>query len=274
MSLVPADGLYRRRIFRSGRHASRRKTAVRLAVVVAGASLFLLPGAPTRGLLAPLLADRAPADTTSPSADAAPLAQPAAEPAPVAQPAAAVEPERIVPQVAEMAPTETRSSSVDAAARAQPVAEPERVAQPAAAEPEGIVPPEPTVDAAPPADVTAELVDVGTGEPMPAVTADTIAPSAPAERASSPPAHRARHPQAFVQLSYYSTPSAAHRGAATLRRMWQRQLAGMPLKVMPAEAGGKPIWRVVAGPASSREHAQRVCAVVHHAGRSCAVAVI
>jgi hypothetical protein len=77
-----------------------------------------------------------------------------------------------------------------------------------------------------------------------------------------------------MELTYYADRASARRGAVRLRRMWGHALAGMSLQVMPAEARGKTIWRVVAGPAASRERAERFCAAVHRAGRTCSVAVI
>jgi hypothetical protein len=41
MSLLPADGLYRRRLFLSGRCASRRAIAIRLALAAAGACVSI-----------------------------------------------------------------------------------------------------------------------------------------------------------------------------------------------------------------------------------------
>lgn len=236
MSLVPADGLYRRRIFHSGRHASRRMMAMRLAAVVAGSGVFL----------SPTLHTTVPASRLT-----------------LASPGAATEGDAIAAVLPE-----------------QPVAKREPAPPP-------LPEPKPAEDAAPPAMASNSTASptadapAPTPAPIPAANAAvvTVASTPPVAAQPSPPAtppaaRRTRQPQTFMELTYYSDRASARRGAIRLRRMWGHALAGMPLQVMPAQARGKTIWRVVAGPTASREHAERFCAVVHRAGRTCSVAVI
>jgi hypothetical protein len=238
MSLVPADGLYRRRIFHSGRHASRRMMAMRLAAVVAGSGVFLSPTLPTTVPAGPLTLASPGAATTGDAIAAVLPEQPAAQVVPVSLPVSAPKP------ADEVAPLATASNATASL----------------------------TVDAPAPTPMPAPITTA-------AAAADTVAPPPPVAAQPSPPpttpvARRERQPQTFMELTYYSDRASARRGAVRLRRMWGHALAGMSLQVMPAEARGKTIWRVVAGPAASRERAERFCAAVHRAGRTCSVAVI
>jgi hypothetical protein len=232
MSLVPADGLYRRRIFHSGRHASRRMMAMRLAAVVAGTGVFLSPTLLPMAVSPGALTLASPGAATEGDAIAAVLPE---QPAPPVVPASLPVSE---PKPADEAAPLATASSVTAS---------------------------PSVDAPAP-----------TPAPIPIAAADTVAPTPPVAAQPIPPPVKARatRPQTFMELTYYSDRAAARRGAVRLRRMWGHALAGMPLQVMPAETRGKTIWRVVAGPAASRERAERFCAVVHRAGRTCSLAVI
>jgi SPOR domain len=238
MSLVPADGLYRRRIFHSGRNASRRMMAMRLAAVVAGSGVFLSPTLPTTVPAGPLTLASPGAATTGDAIAAVLPAHPAAPVVPVSLPVSEPKPAE------EVAPLATANNAAAS----------------------------PAVDAPAPTSLPAPIVTA-------AAAADTVALTPPVAAQPSPPptppvARRTRQPQTFMELTYYSDRASARRGTVRLRRMWGHALAGMPLQVMPAEARGKTIWRVVAGPAASRERAERFCAAVHRAGRTCSVAAI
>jgi hypothetical protein len=238
MSLVPADGLYRRRIFHSGRHASRRMMAMRLAAVVAGSGVFLSPTLPMTAPVGPLTLASAGTATEGDAIAAVLPEQPATQMEPVSLPVSEPKP------ADEVAPLATASNATASA----------------------------TVDAPAPAPAPAPI-------PIAAAAAGAVAPTPPVAAQPSPPptppvARRTRQPQTFMELTYYSDRASARRGAVRLRRLWGHALAGMPLQVMPAEARGKTIWRIVAGPAASRERAERFCAIVHRAGRTCAVADI
>jgi hypothetical protein len=238
MSLVPADGLYRRRIFHSGRHASRRMMAMRLAAVVAGSGVFLSPTLPTTVPIGPLTLASGSAVTEGDAVAAAMPEQPAAQAQPVSLPASEPKPaDEVAPLAA--ASNATASPSMDAP---MPIAAAATVA------------PTPPVAAQP--------------SPTPPIAAKPSLPPVP------PATARTKQPQTFMELTYYSDRVSARHAAVRLRRMWGHALAGMPLQVMPAEARGKTIWRVVAGPAASRERAETFCAVVHRAGRTCSLAAI
>jgi hypothetical protein len=246
MSLVPADGLYRRRIFHSGRHASRRMMAMRLAAVVAGGGVFLSPTLPTTAPFGPLTLASGSAVTAGDAVAAVLPEQPAAPAQPVSLPV-------LEPKAAdEVAPLATASSAAAS----------------------------PTMDAPAPTAPAIPIAVVATVAPtLPVAAPPSPSPTPPvAAKPSLPPAPpataRTKRPQTFMELTYYSDRASAHRGAVRLRRLWGHALAGMPLQVMPAEARGKTIWRVVAGPAASRDHAEKFCAVVHRSGRTCSVAVI
>jgi hypothetical protein len=246
MSLVPADGLYRRRIFHSGRHVSRRMMAMRLAAVVAGGGVFLSPTLPTTAPIGPLTLASGSAATPGDAVAAMLPEQPAAQAQPVSLPVS--EPKA----VDDVAPLAT-ASNVTAS---------------------------PTMDAPAPTPAPIPITAAAMVAPTPPVAAQPSPPPTPpvAAKPSLPPAStaaaRTKRPQTFMELTYYSDRASARRGAVRLRRMWGHALAEMPLQVMPAEARGKTIWRVVVGPAASRERAEKFCAVVHRAGRTCSVAAI
>ncbi|MGO8920727.1 MAG: SPOR domain-containing protein [Stellaceae bacterium] len=250
MSLVRADGLYRRRIFYSARHTGRRVTVIGLAVALAGAGVMLLPGGPTIPL-GGLLPTAFPAGAPAPDRAYDPLQAMAAAPS-----------EQPVPQ--------TRQALAPApAGRATPPAIIGGAVE--------LVVDEPTT--APMADTIAPSAPTAATIAPSAPILAMIAPSAPPEERSAPPpmpptAARPHPPLMFVQLSYYTDQAAADRAAAKLRRSRQHALAGLPLRVMPAESRGEPIWRVVAGPVASRERGTKICTAVQRTGRNCSVALM
>ncbi|HUC65728.1 MAG TPA: SPOR domain-containing protein [Stellaceae bacterium] len=244
MSLVPADGLYRRRIFHSGRHASRRMMAMRLAAMVAGSGVFLSPTLPATTPIGPLTLASGSAATEGDAVAAVLPEQPAAPAQPVSLPVSEPKP------ADEVVPLATASNAATSPAMDAPTPAP------------AVIPIAATVAPTPPVAAQASP------SPTPSVAAKPSPPPSP------PAAARTKPPQTFMELTYYSDRASARRGAVRLRRMWGPALAGMPLQVMPAEARGKTIWRVVAGPAASRERAEKFCSVVHRAGRTCSVAAI
>ncbi len=149
--------------------------------------------------------------------------------------------------------------------------------RPAPATPAALVP-EPAAVAAGPA-ATDGTTALAMNEPPPAPEADAITPTAPPEETSSPPpvpsarAHK-HQPQLFLELSYYSDPAGARRGELKVRRQWKHVLAGLPVRIMPAETQGAPIWRIVAGPVVGRERGAKICAAVKKTGRNCSVALM
>ena len=301
MSLVRADGLYRRRIFYSGRHTSRRITAIGLVAALGGAGALFLPGTPRIPLEA-LLAVALPAHTASlDRADAPPWAVAAAlpeQPVPARVQAFGPEPAHAVavlvatggkgrvaveapmpaPAAETIAATEVKAGLAANAPMPEPVAATIATSDGTAGRAADTPVPAPAAET-----IAASEGSAGGAmeEPTPAPTVATIATSAPPEARSVPPpppmppaTTHARQPQRFVQLSYYSDPAGAHRAAVRLRQLWRHVLVGVPVRVMPAEALGEPIWRVVAGPVPTRERATKVCAAVKKAGRSCSIALM
>ena len=83
-----------------------------------------------------------------------------------------------------------------------------------------------------------------------------------------------RRHEIAVQLSSYSNEARARQGAAKLHRSLRKVLNGIRLQTEKAEAHGKPVWRVIAGPLASRERGKRLCNAVHHAGQSCVIVLL
>lgn len=304
MSLIPADGVYRRRLFRSGRQTSRRMTAIGLAAALTCVGVILLPGMPTIPLpglsMASSAAGTAPPDSMSGPSQAlaaAPSEQPASpqptrEPEPSGQVATLALSNGAANLAVAAAPPEQAATTPAAAPAPEPAAVVASDAiggtaslETATAASDEPSPSRPVAMAPNPAGAAATSIAAdgaatfAMNEPPPAPAADAVTPTAPPEvTSSSPPMPSARvhkhQPQVFLELSYYSDPAGARRGELKVRRQWKHVLAGLPVRIMPAEAQGAPIWRVVAGPVVGRDRGTKICAAVKRTGRNCAVAVM
>jgi hypothetical protein len=83
-----------------------------------------------------------------------------------------------------------------------------------------------------------------------------------------------RHRQIVVQLSSYNDETRARHAAEKLHRSLQKILKEAHVRTEKAEVHGRLVWRVVAGPVTSRERGTKLCEAVHHAGQSCVVTLL
>ena len=271
MSLVPMDGVYRRRLFSTGRRGSRRAT-IALTTAFVGAGLFLVSNTPTLEIdnhwfmtfdrsAMPSKLDLAPPIPITPVVDRAASAIPSRDESA----------RELVPAVPSDTTFGPAGPKEDPALVAEPT--PEALSKTAAIElpvrTDG-----PATLAAPAEDTAADSAK----ERASASIATTVLPPpfADAILPASIPAPKMQKPllRPFVELSYYSDSARAQQGKNALQRLWDHELAGVPLRIVSAEVRGKRIWRVVAGPLASRERGKKFCAVVHKSGRQCAVALI
>jgi hypothetical protein len=77
--------------------------------------------------------------------------------------------------------------------------------------------------------------------------------------------------QIVLQLSSYADQARARQAAETLHRSLHKILKGAGVRTEEAKVHGKPVWRVVAGPVSNREHGRKLCDALRHAGQSCVI---
>ncbi|MGC3940864.1 SPOR domain-containing protein [Roseobacter sp. EG26] len=101
-------------------------------------------------------------------------------------------------------------------------------------------------------------------EPTPAETTTAAAASAPVIESTLP---KSTLKKPFIQIGIFSQEANAERAAKQMRS------AGLIPTVKAQEAGGKPFWRVVVGPASSSSELKKLLQTIKGEGFSDAYAV-
>jgi hypothetical protein len=98
------------------------------------------------------------------------------------------------------------------------------------------------------------------------------APRAPPHGAA--PRQAARHPRVLVQLSAYSDYAKARAAADRFEKSLRGHLGTAAIGTARASVRGKIVWRVVAGPVTSRQRGERLCRSLRSAGQACIVILL
>ena len=241
---------------RRRRRPHRPKLGLVLGAALAGWATILPVSTPHWPLLIPSWSAPVPVPQ---SADGAPSADSVVVPVPAAASAAAADPDPGVAATASggsPSPTPGAPAAITAAAN-MPV-------------------PGTSLPSAAGFDATTEpakpLLDDRERPRTEAVARSQRSPSSAVARAASraPP----RHHEIVVQLSSYADQARARQAAETLHRSLHRILQGAAVRTEEAKVHGRPVWRVVAGPVSNREHGRKLCDALRHAGQSCVIVAL